>query len=196
MSDAFAVVEKFEKRVAAFAGAKYGVAVASGTWAVFLACKCAGVHKINVTLPARTFISVPMAVLQAGGAVRFEDYEWSGLYELFPFRIFDGALRWRSQMYAGGLHCLSFHARKHLPIGEGGMILTDDAYDAEWLRQARYSGRRGPDYRVEDVSAMGWQAYMNPEKAARGLHLMDYNEVDKPDQVVVYPDLRQCPVFK
>lgn len=194
MNDSFAVVEKFEQRVAAFVGAKYGVAVASGTWAIFLACKYCQVKQ--VTLPARTFISVPMAIMQAGGTVKFEDEDWSGYYQLMDYPIIDGALRWKRGMYVGGLHCLSFHARKHLPIGEGGMILTNNIDAANWLRKARYSGREAPDYRPEDVTMLGWQAYMTPEKAARGLHLMDYNEYDKPDQVVEYPDLRQCLVFK
>ena len=43
---------------------------------------------------------------------------------------------------------------------------------------------------------LGWQLYMTPEKAARGLHLMDYVRDSNPDQKVVYPDLRQVPYFK
>jgi dTDP-4-amino-4,6-dideoxygalactose transaminase len=41
----------------------------------------------------------------------------------------------------GTLHTLSFHRRKHLAIGRGGMILTDDAEAAKWLRLARYDTR-------------------------------------------------------
>jgi dTDP-4-amino-4,6-dideoxygalactose transaminase len=99
-------------------------------------------------------------------------------------------------MYFGGLHCLSFHARKLLNIGEGGMVLTDDLDAYNWLRKARYSGRdKAHGYRIEEVTTLGWQAYMTPEKAARGLHLMDYVE-DWPDQVIEYPDLREAPLFK
>lgn len=191
--NSFSVVSQFEQRVASFAGAKNGIATMTGTWAIFLACACLKVKE--VTLPARTFISVPICVLHAGGTVRFEDAKWSGIYQLWPYPIWDGALRWHRGMYRGGLHCLSFHARKSLPIGEGGMILTDDDEAAGWLRAARYSGRRGPDFRVEDIEFPGWQAYMTPEKAARGLHLMDYTS-DQPDQVIEYPDLRQVALFK
>lgn len=192
MNDSFAVVSKFEQRVAAFAGAKYGVAVATGTWALFLSCKLLNVKQ--VTIPARTFISVPEQVLHAGGTVKFDDAPWSGIYQLWPYPIWDGALRWHRGMYKGGLHCLSFHARKSLPIGEGGMVLTDDLECSEWLRAARYSGRTPPDFDVQKVKFAGWQAYMTPEKAARGLHLMDYTK-DEADQVINYPDLRQAPIF-
>lgn len=193
---AFQVVEMFEKRVAEFAGAKYAIAVATGTWAIFLAARLrheAGYTK--VTIPAQTFISVPMALIQAGLTIRFREASWTGIYEIFPLGVHDGALRWCRGMYRSGLHCLSFHARKSLPIGEGGMILTDYKDDAEQLRMMRYSGRKAPLYRVEDVTAMGWQAYMTPEKAARGLHLMEYTH-DEPDQIVHYEDLRKAPYFQ
>lgn len=36
--------------------------------------------------------------------------------------------------------CFSFYATKNLPIGEGGMITTDDADLAAWLRRARLHG--------------------------------------------------------
>ena len=195
----FTVVDEFERRVAEFAGAKYAVATSTGTAALFLSLKYefAVYDKVPVTvLPARTFISVPMAVLHAGGSVRFDDYKWEGVYQLSPWWITDGALRFRRGMYEGGLHCLSFHARKLLNIGEGGMILTDNSNADRWLRKARYSGRAAPHYRIEDVDMLGWQMYMTPEKAARGLHLMDYVRDDMPDQQIEYVDLRGAPIFK
>jgi dTDP-4-amino-4,6-dideoxygalactose transaminase len=192
----FAVVDQFEARVAEFAGSRFAVATNTCTSALFLCMKYASRNcpGAEVILPARTFVSVPMAAIQAGLRIKFSDYAWSGTYNLSPFAITDGALRFKKGMYQGGLHCLSFHARKLLNIGEGGMVLTDDKDAAQWLRKARYSGRGGPTYRVEDIDMIGWQMYMTPEKAARGLHLMDYVE-DWPDQVVGYPDLRQVKAF-
>jgi dTDP-4-amino-4,6-dideoxygalactose transaminase len=190
----FDVVRQFEEEVAKFSGSKYAVAMNTGTSAIFLSLVYTIQKGDTVVLPAKTFISVPMAVLQAGGKVAFEDFNWTGVYDLEPFDIIDGALRFRKGMYQGGLHCLSFHARKILNIGEGGMVLTDDLKAAEWLRKASYSGRSGPHYKPEDVDMMGWQMYMTPEKAARGLHLMQYLE-DEEDQVVDYADLRKVPFF-
>lgn len=196
--NSFSVVEQFEQRVAAFANAPYAVAVNTGTSAIFLSLKYAQAkHGAKVvTVPAHTFVSVPMAVLHAGLQVKLVDFGWSGVYKLAPYDITDGALRFRRWMYEGGLHCLSFHARKILGIGEGGMVLTDDLEAAQWLRAARYSGRRAAQgYAIEAITSIGWQMYMTPEKAARGLHLMEYVNEYEPDQKVPYPDLRKAPVF-
>ncbi len=199
MSKAFAVVEAFEAALAEFSGSKFAVATNTGTSAIFLSL--AYVHQRNGALeiicPAHTFVSVPMAVLHAGHKLAFLHFDWSGIYRLVPSSVIDGALRFRRGMYEGGLHCLSFHARKLLNIGEGGAVLTDDAEAAEWLRSARYSGRGAANgYRIEDISMLAWQSYMTPEKAARGLHLMEYIADDLPDQAIEYIDLRTAPVFK
>lgn len=194
--NSFSVVDQFEKKVAEFAGAKYAVATNTGTSAIFLSMKYSARPGQKVIIPAHTFISVPMAAIHAGLDVEFVDYEWNGVYTIDPLPVIDSALRFHKGMYKGGLQCLSFHARKLLNIGEGGMVLTDDEEAAKWLRKARYSGRGEPTYRVEDIDMIGWQMYMTPEKAARGLHLMDYIAHDLPDQVMTYPDLREVKVFR
>ena len=192
--NAYGVVEEFERRVAEFAGAPYAVAVESGTAALFLPCKYLDVG--TVTIPARTYISVPMAIIHAGGHVKFEDYPWQGVYQLKPYPIWDGAKRFRRGMYQGGFHMLSFHIKKHLDIGRGGMILTDDAQAVTWFKKARYDGRSGKPYNEERVDMLGWNLYMTPDQAARGLMLMDLVAPDLPDQLEDYPDLRQMPVFQ
>lgn len=199
MSPAFAVVAEFERRIAEFVGAAHGVAVDSCTSALFLSLKY---HSLTgpgmVTLPARTYISVPMAVLHAGGSVCFEDVEWSGLYPLAPYPIWDSAKRFRRGMFKGGFHCVSFHIRKLLGIGRGGMVLTDDAEAAAWLRRARFDGRNGDVPFMQDkVEQLGWNCYMTPEQAARGLQLFEGLRADDlPDLYDPYPDLREMPVFK
>jgi dTDP-4-amino-4,6-dideoxygalactose transaminase len=195
--NSFSVVDQFEARVAEFAGSGYAVATNTGTSALFLSMlfmKSSAVQE--VTLPAHTFISVPMAAIQAGYKVRFDATPWLGAYTIDPIGVVDGALRFRRGMYKGGLHCLSFHARKLLNIGEGGAVLTDSDDAAKWLRKARYSGRSAPGFKIEDVDMVGWQMYMTPEKAARGLHLMDYIADGEPDQVMEYVDLRKAKVFQ
>lgn len=195
--NAFGVVAEFERRVAEYAGSKYAVAVDCCTNAIFLSLKFWQQQDWNevVTIPARTYVSVPMAVLHAGGAVMFDDRQWSGVYQLKPYPIWDGAKRFRRGMYGGGLHCLSFHTKKILNIGRGGMILTDDADAVAWLKKARYDGREEKPYGSSEITTLGWHAYMTPEQAARGLTLLDavndYNE----DQTEDYPDLRTMPVF-
>lgn len=203
MNGAFKIVEQFEHSVAEYVGAPYAVAVSTGTMALFLSlqfrkfCRY-GIAK-SVSIPAHTFVSVPMAAIQCGYKIALIDKKWHGTYEIEPLNIWDSALRFHQGMFhdAGytpdALECLSFQARKIINIGEGGMILTGDKLAVDWLRAARYWGRKAPNYRVEDISMMGWQAYMTPEKAARGLHLMEYIGVGEPNLQVDYPDLR--PVF-
>lgn len=213
MKRGFQIVEDFENAVAEFTGAPYCISTNTGTSALFLALKLERIttaHQditapnglVTVECPARTFISVPMMIKEAGFKLRLIDMAWRGSYELKPTTVVDAALRFKEGIFARDydehqLVCLSFHARKILGIGEGGAIITGSRQAADWLRAARYSGRRPPDYRVEDVATMGWQMYLTPEKAARGLHLMEYVHLkDCSDQVVEYPDLRQAPFFK
>ncbi len=41
---------------------------------------------------------------------------------------------------AGGTVCFDFHATANLPVGQGGMVTTDDADRAAWMRRARRLG--------------------------------------------------------
>ena len=68
--------------------------------------------------------------------------------------------------------CLSFHDKKILPIGKGGMILTDSKKAVKWFRSARYEGRGEQGYKEDDITELGYNMYMTPEQAARGLTLM------------------------
>lgn len=200
MKNAYGVVTDFENRVAEYAGAKHGIAVDCCTSAIFLSLQYIRATSVYsggcITVPARTYCSVPMACIHAGFRVRFEDFDWRGVYQLAPHPVFDGAKRFRRGMYEGGFHCLSFHMKKILPIGRGGMILTDDAHAAAWLRRARYDGREGKPYDQENVTMVGWHAYMTPEQAARGLLLLDVLPEGMADLIEDYPDLRTWPVFR
>lgn len=198
--NAFGVVAEFERRVSEYADARFGVAVDCCTSALFLSLQYIRLERANtgtdITLPARTYISAAAACVHAGFDVRFEDYPWLGVYQLRPFDVWDGAKRFRRGMYQGGLHCLSFHSKKILNIGRGGMVLTDDADAAAWLRKARYDGRDGLPYPQESISFLGWHVYMTPEQAARGMQLLDVLPEGIADQTEDYPDLRQFPVFR
>ena len=98
----------------------------------------------------------------------------------------------------GNFMCLSFHIKKHLKIGKGGMILTDDENAVEWFKKARYEGRSEKFYKEDDITSIGWNMYMTPQEAAQGLALMqnypdhnsDLNEVNG------YRDLTEFTIFK
>lgn len=190
----YAVVQRFEEAVAAYAGSPFAVAVDSCSAALFLCCSYLKVTQ--VTIPCRTYPSVPAGIIHAGGSVRFEDVAWSGAYQLKPYPIWDCALRTRRGMYVpGALCCLSFHYKKHLPIGKGGMILTDDANAVEWLKLARFNGRHEVPLMEDTIEMLGWNFTMDPERAARGLMLLSTLPDDNPDRVSEYPDLSQFPIY-
>lgn len=188
MQNPYQIVRDFEAAVAEYAGSRYAVAVDTGTAALFLCC---AYHKVGqVSLPKHTYCSVPCAIIHAGGRVVFDEREWQGTYWLDPYPIVDGACRFRRGMYeAGTYHCLSFQYRKHLAIGRGGMILTNDEAAVEWFKLARFNGRHEVPL-TEDVPAMiGWHCYMEPERAAKGLTLLSIMPDDNPDRTFKYPDL-------
>jgi dTDP-4-amino-4,6-dideoxygalactose transaminase len=204
---AYSIVTEFERRVAAFTGAPYAVAVDSCTNALFLCLKWHGTRNrwylngVLVRLPSRTYCSVPMAVRQAGARVKFHDLQWVGMYDLYPYYIYDAAKRFRRGMYtiahSSSYMCLSFHFKKNLPIGRGGMILHDNPAADRWFRAARHNGRPdGDDSRIPVME--GWDMWMTPEQAARGMVLMDAMPRNGfPDQPIEdYPDLRTMEVFK
>ena len=119
----YKIVKMFEEEMAHYTGAPYAVSVDSCTNAIFLCCKYLGVEE--VTIPKRTYLSVPQSIIQAGGNVKFEDTKWEGAYQLKPYPVWDAAKRLTAKMYIPDSHmCLSFHIKKHLKIGKGGMILT------------------------------------------------------------------------
>jgi dTDP-4-amino-4,6-dideoxygalactose transaminase len=168
----YSLVDLFEKTIAKYSGAKYAVAVDSCTSALFLSLMYFQAKDKEITVPAKTYISVPCSIIHAGGIPIFKKQKWSGIYQLSPLPIIDGALRFTKNMYVKDtLHCLSFHIKKHLKIGKGGMILTDSIYAYKWLKLARYNGREGKDYMKERFRLVGWNCYMTPEDAARGLRI-------------------------
>ena len=175
IEDPWDVVDAFEDKVAKYAGSKYAVSVDNCTNAMFMSLKYLNAEG-TITLPKKTYLSVPGLVIHTGCKIKFEDIEWSGVYKLDPYPVVDGATRFTKGMYVKDtFHCLSFNIRKILPIAKGGMILTDDKTAADWFRKARYEGRnnRQPHDSIDDIEILGWNFYMPPEQAARGIELFN-----------------------
>lgn len=202
----YAVVHSLETLIAEWCGSKYAVAVESGTAAIFLSLmfrRSRGFSGGKISIPNHTYPSVPCSIIHAGWEVEFEDKDWDGEYELSPLNIWDSALRFRKGMYHGGLQCLSFHIKKNLQIGRGGMILTDDRKAYEWLKKARFDGRNPVPLQEDNFTQLGWNVYMEPTNAARGIQLFQvliskYPE-GVPDLIVAeqgYPDLSKFDVYK
>lgn len=80
-------VEKFEKDLAAFTGAKYAISIVNGTAALHLALLLAGVNRGDeVLVPTLTFIGTPNAISYCGAIPHFVDSE-SITFGIDPFKL-------------------------------------------------------------------------------------------------------------
>lgn len=203
----YKITEEFEEKLAKYTGAPYVVTVDNQSNALFLTLYYQNVKGKVITIPSRTYPSVPCEIIHAGGKVDFEPVNGKtikGAYQLKPTRTWDSALRFTSNMYIPNTFmCISFTGPyKHFKLSKGGAILTDDLQAYHWFKRARYSGRRECSYHDDNFDMLGWNFYMMPELAARGVLLMSqfYNMDGTPKQnedlELPYPDLSKFEVYK
>jgi len=206
MKNVYDITNEFEKYLSEYTGAPYVVTVDNQSNALFLALMFEDIKGQEITIPNRTYPSVPCEIIHAGGKVKFRRVKGKtikGAYQLEPTNVWDSALRFTADMYKSGTHmCISFTGPyKHFKLSKGGAILTDNHDAYLWFKRARYSGRRECSYHDDNFDMLGWNFYMMPELAARGLLLMNqfYNgEVPKhnEDLELSYPDLSKFPIYK
>jgi hypothetical protein len=161
----------------------------------------------KVDCPSKTYPSVPCEIIHAGLKVNFTPVKGDkikGAYQLSPSNVWDSALRFDADMYIPGSHmCLSFTGPyKTLKLSKGGAILTDDYQAMLWFKRARFSGRRECSYHDDNFDMLGWNFYMMPELAARGLLMMsqfynlDGSKKHNVDLELPYPDLSKFKIYK
>lgn len=206
----YKITDAFEEAVCKYTGAKYCVALDNMSNALFLALYYE--HKIKdstadiIRIPKHTYPSVPCEIIHAGLKVDFYDSPkyLKGAYELGGSNVWDSALRFTYDMYVPQSHmCISFTGPfKRLKLSKGGAILTDNHEAYLWFRRARYSGRREVSYHDDHFDMLGWNFYMMPELAARGVLLMSqfYDMQGRPmvyeDLELPYPDLSKYDIYK
>ena len=206
----YKITEDFENALSKYTGAPYVVTVDNQSNALFLALYyeknvAKRINTDSITIPARTYPSVPCEIIHAGLKVNFRKSKGNtlkGAYQLEGSKVWDSALRFTADMYIPDAHmCVSFTGPyKHFKLSKGGAILTDDEEAYFWFKRARYSGRRECSYHDDNFDMLGWNFYMMPELAARGLLLMSqfyYNGEKKtnPDLELPYPDLSKFEVY-
>jgi len=202
----YKITEDFEKALSDYTGAPYVVTVDNMSNALFLALTYEKVAGLEITIPSRTYPSVPCEIVHAGGQVKFANTKGKtlkGAYQLTPTNVWDSALRFTNDMYIPGSHmCVSFTGPyKHFKLSKGGAILTDNEDAYFWFKRARYSGRRECSYHEDHFDMIGWNFYMMPELAARGLLMMsqfykDGKPLSNNDLELPYPDLSKYDVYK
>ena len=195
----FDTVKKFEEEIAKFYGAPYAVATDCCTHALELCLRYVKPEH-PLMIPNRTYISVPFTLEKLNLDWSFHKLPWDNYYSILDTNIIDAAVFWEEGGYEPNtLMCLSFQYQKHLSLGRGGMILTDNKEAAEELKKMSYDGRT-PDrpWREQDISTMGYHYYMTPETAQKGLDALEEAKQREPRQWVWedWPDLREMSVFK
>ena len=214
------ITEDFEKEIARYTGAPYVICVDNQSNALFLSLYywknfnknsvSNSLYGICVNIPCRTYPSVPCEVIHAGAKVNFVAVAGKtikGAYQLTPSNVWDSALRFTADMYIpSSMMCVSFTgAYKHLKLSKGGAILLDDEQAYKWLKKARFSGRDECSYHIDDFDnnpVIGWNFYMMPEIASRGLLLMqqfynaDGTKKHNEDIELPYPDLSKFEIWK
>ena len=202
----YKITEDFEKALCDYTGSPYAITVDNQSNALFLAMMFEEVKGKTITIPSRTYPSVPCEIIHAGGKVKFKEVKGKtikGAYQLEPTNIWDSALRFTADMYIPGSHmCLSFTGPyKHFKLSKGGAILTDSLEAYHWFKRARYSGRRECSYHDDHFDMLGWNFYMMPELATRGLLLMgqfynmDGTKKHNVDLELPYPDLSKFEIY-
>lgn len=203
----YKVTEEFENELSRYTGAPYVVTVDNQSNALFMALYYENIKGKEITIPSRTYPSVPCSIINAGGMVKFKQSDGTtlkGAYRLEPTNVYDSALRFTNNMYIPNSHmCISFTGPyKHFKLSKGGAILTDNYNAFLWFKRARYSGRRECSYHVDHFDMIGWNYYMMPELAARGLLLMSqfYDvitgaPIKNDDLELPYPDLSKFNVY-
>jgi len=193
----FDTVTQFETLVANYFGARYGIASDSCTHAIELSLRYDLVRK--TTCPKRTYLSIPMTLMKLGIDWNWNTEDWDSYYFLSDTRVVDAAVLWKRNSYIpGSLMCLSFQFKKHLPIGRGGMILTDSRDDYLKLKTMSYDGRDlNTPWVEQNVSHIGYHYYMTPESAELGIkRFYQVKDCDPKDwSYSDYPDLSRMKVF-
>ena len=137
---------------------------------------------------------------QIGKESKSKEENWKDYYYIDDTNVIDAAVFWKKDGYIPGtLMCLSFQFQKHLSLGRGGMILTDDREARDALKKMSYDGRL-PDipWREQNINSVGYHYYMTPETAANGLEKLPDAIKSKPKQwsLIDWPDLQTLEIFK
>ena len=194
----FKEIKDFENKIAHWFGSPYAVAIDCCTHAIELCLRYKEVDKF--TVPPNTYPSIPNLAQKIGIEFEWEEQDWKDYYYLGGTNIIDAAVLWKENSYIPGtLMCLSFQFKKHLSLGRGGMILTDDYDAAHELTLMSYDGRiPNVPWTEQNISTMGYHYYMTPETAMLGLDRLERAIQTEPKEWVMsdWPDLRNMDIFK
>jgi DegT/DnrJ/EryC1/StrS aminotransferase family len=193
----FDIINRFENEISEFFGSPYAVATDCCTHAVELCLRYTNTTKVSI--PCHTYLSIPMTAIRLDLNWSWREDSWKNYYHLSK-NIYDAAVLWKPNSYLKGTFmCVSFQFRKHLGLGRGGIILTDDRTAYQDLIKLSYDGRtRDKPWAEQKIESLGYHYYMTPETAQLGLEKLPTAKSTPAEEWgwSRYPDLRSMPVFK
>ena len=194
----FELIKEFENKIAEFYGSPYSVATDCCTHAIELCLRYKKVEKF--TVPPNTYPSIPNLAKKIGIEFEWEEKDWEDYYYLGGTNIIDAAVFWKENSYIQDTYmCLSFQFKKHLSLGRGGMILTDDKGARDKLVKMAHDGRDpGISWVEQNIDTIGYHYYMIPEIAEKGLRKLPEAIKTNPKKwsITEWPDLRNMEIFK
>ena len=193
----FQAVTEFENKLAQFFGSPYAVAIDCCTHGVELSLRYTKAQVIEV--PKHTYLSIPFLAHKLNIELKWKDDNWRDYYYLTD-TVIDAAVLWKKDSYIPGTYMnISFQYQKHLSLGRGGVILTDNKIAAEELKKMSYDGRLpNIPWREQNIPSVGYHYYMTPETAQLGLSKLENAINTQPRQWVTedWPDLTNMKIFK
>ena len=193
----FQAVTEFENKLAQFFGSPYAIAIDCCTHGVELSLRYTKAQVIEV--PKHTYLSIPFLAHKLNIELKWKDDNWKDYYYLTD-KVIDAAVLWKKDSYIPGTHMsISFQYQKHLSLGRGGVILTDNKIAAEELKKMSYDGRLpNIPWREQNIPSVGYHYYMTPETAQLGLSKLENAINTQPRQWVTedWPDLTNMKIFK
>jgi dTDP-4-amino-4,6-dideoxygalactose transaminase len=193
----FKLVEDFEKKIAEFFGSPYAIAVDSCTHGVELCLRHCNVKSIIV--PKHTYISIPFLAKKLNLGLCWTDQKWEDYYYV-SHTVIDAAVLWKQNSYIPNTFMsISFQYQKHLSLGRGGMILTDNERSYFTLKKMVYDGRLpNIPWKEQNINEIGYHYYMTPETAEIGLNKLPEAIERQPKKWSIndWPDLTQMDIFK
>jgi hypothetical protein len=193
----FETVTNFEKKIAEFFGSPFAVAVDSCTHGVELCLRYNNVKSINV--PKQTYISIPFLAKKLNLGLEWRTQNWKDFYYI-SYSVIDAAVLWKPNSYIPKTFMsVSFQYQKHLSLGRGGMILTDNQEAAIKLKKMSYDGRLpNIPWKEQNIDMVGYHYYMTPEIAEEGLIKLPTAILNKPKEWTIndWPDLTKLEIFK
>lgn len=190
-------VTEFENKIAEFFNAPYAIAVDSCTHGVELCLRYTNADSISV--PKNTYLSIPFLSHKLNIELEWRNEDWKDYYYVTD-TVIDAAVLWKDNSYVPKTFMsLSFQYQKHLSLGRGGMILTDNKEAAIQLKKMSYDGRLPSiPWREQNIDTIGYHYYMTPETAKLGLEKLEDAINTKPRKWVTndWPDLTQMDIFK